>query len=171
MPRLLSFKVALLLLVLMVLDMSVFPILSMGAFRPVLSYLFVLYVAFEWHWKKTLMAAFLVGCIRDALSFHPFGIEIVSLSIVSMGLVFFVQKMVIQSTLVRMLGAFIFTFLSLTFVIGFNSLLNAQLKFADQGFSTVIASSFLTTLCMPIFFWGADRLFRRSNYSYSSYSR
>ena len=92
MPRIFSFKVALLVLFLFMIEVSVLPVHALESPRPVLTYLFVLYVGFEWHWKKTLPAALLIGILRDGVTLQPLGAETVALLIASLGFNLYVQK-------------------------------------------------------------------------------
>ena len=151
MPRLFSAKVLTLILIALLLDMSVFPWIFPGFFRPVLSYLLIPYVAFEWHWNRTIPVALLIGFARDLVSVQFFGIETVSLFCAALGLNFFVQKISINAFSVKMLGSFFFVF----FAVFFNFTIHACLNFDIHFFHSFLVSfitALATTLLIPFFF-------------------
>lgn len=163
MPRLFSAKVVFFILLLAALDMSVFPAFSSGYGGPVLLYLFVIYVAFEWHWTKTVVAAVMVGLVRDSLTIQPFGIETISLFLSSLGLNFYIQKVENRSTGARLIGTFLFTASVLLGVVTWTHLLKPSIELTSQTFWTCFFSVTMTTLSMVPFFWISNRWFQRKD--------
>ena len=170
MPRLLSAKVAAFLLFLLALDLSVFPSL-LGTIRPVTLYLFVVYVAFEWHWSKTFMAALMTGLLRDAMTLQPFGVETAALFLASLGLNFYVQKISSTSWTGKWIGTFFFV-LGVFFLVGtLTHAMSQDLVFSWIQVRLALWISFWTSCFMPVFFFLANRWFKKDfslvHYPYS----
>ena len=160
MPRLISAKVLGYFLILAVLDVSVIPAIHLGAARPILLYLVVIYAGFEWHWTKTLPVTVGVGLVRDFLSSQLFGIEAASLVTVSFGFNFFIQKVQTSGLGVRMVGTFLFVFLTLNLTIILQDLLGKELSLTGALLSSYFLSALLTALLMPFFFMLTRRWFQ-----------
>ncbi|MSR76879.1 MAG: hypothetical protein EXS63_01435 [Candidatus Omnitrophica bacterium] len=163
MPRLLSAKVAAFLIFLLVLDLSIFPSL-LGTVRPVALYLFVVYVAFEWHWSKTLLAAVMVGLLRDAMTLQPFGVETAALFLTTLGLNVYVQKISSNSWMGKWIGTFIFV-QSVFLLVGIlTHIANQTVVFSWVQMRMALWISFWTAGFMPVFFFLANRWFKKDFY-------
>lgn len=159
MPRLFSGKVVLYLLVLIVLDVCVMPLF--GIFRPILTYLWILYIAF-YAPSEILAAAVMTGILRDLVSSQPLGIETAGLTAVSSGLLFFMQKLEREFFPMRMAGAMIFVFSAQIMNLTLSSFLSPASQFSWPALSACLASSFISALVMPVFFFITDYGFRES---------
>jgi rod shape-determining protein MreD len=159
MPRLFSGKVILYLLILLILDICLMP--ALGAFRPILTYLWILYIAFHVP-SEILAAAVLTGIFRDLFGSQPLGIETAGLVAVSSGLLFFMQKLEREFFPMRMAGAMIFVFSALLMNLTLASFLSPTPQFSFAAVGACFASAFISGLIMPVFFFITDFGFKDS---------
>ena len=159
MPRLFSGKVILYLLLLMVLDVCLMP--ALGPFRPILTYLWILYVAFHAP-SETLAASVMIGVLRDLAGSQPLGIETAGLAVVSTGLLFFMQKLAREFFPMRMMGAMIFVFSALLMNLILANFLSPTPQITLYALGACVASAVVSALLMPVFFFITDYGFRDS---------
>ena len=153
MYRLASPKVVLYFIVLLILDGCLASVVSFPFALPWMLYLAILFVAFEWHWKKALAVALIVGLLRDGVGTQPLGVETLVLSLLAFILGFFVQKVERQSWLMRMATGFLFVFASTLLVVTFSKILGAHSAFSWHSVSVSFGVALSTALFMPIFFY------------------
>lgn len=161
MYRTLSGRVIFYLFFLLVVDLSVTPLIEVSGVRPLLSYLVILYVAFEWHWPRTFPIALFIGLLLDAVSSHPFGIQTVSLAAMSFVLDFLIYNVEHQSWTMRLLLTFLFVFLSTIIVWGLSSLLSDQGAVSWYSVVLCFQTAVYTTLITPVFFSFTSRWFSK----------
>ncbi len=169
MPRLFSGKVILYLLFLLILDISVLPALAADQPRPVFLHLFVLFVAYEWDWRKTFAAALWVGLIRDVISMQALGAETFALLMTSAGLIFYIQKVQTAWTPVKMVGAFGFIFLSQILAVLLASLAVHSSLLSMEIVRQAFFSALLSSALLPLFFVFSQRVFQRRASAMFSY--
>lgn len=132
-----------------------------GPFRPVATYLWVLYVAFHWPAKELLPTAIFVGILRDLTSSLPLGVETVSLAVVAVSLAFLLQKLQRDSFLIQwMAGAFFVLAVSFSNLF-LSAFLGEGASLTWFSFLACLGASSATALVMPVFFWLTSRWFSR----------
>lgn len=166
MPRLFSGKVILYLLFLVILDVSLMP--DFGIFRPVLTYLWVLYVAFH-HPSETLPVSVLAGLLRDGVSSQPLGTETAALVMVSMGLLFVMQKLGHQFFPMRLALTAVFVFSGMLMNLMLSSFLSSAPQFSWAAVFSCFAAAFASTLAMPVFFYGTKKWFHEGSRDLKQY--
>lgn len=147
MPHLFSFKVIFGLLILLAIEISLMPVFQLFFLKPVFMYLFVFYATMEWTAEKSLKLAALVGAVRDFTLSPALGMEILALVPATFLLLFFIQKMDRRSPLSRIVTAFLFVFMILTFNLILQGLAASQNYFSavqlGHIFWTAVSSAFL----------------------------
>ena len=162
MRRLYTPKVIIYFFILLILDATLAPIFRFGDIRFFLTYLIVIYAAFQWSWKRVLPTASVIGVLRDLMGTGPIGIETFSLIASAVILHFAVQKVEREQTILRMVCAGLFTFFVLLFQ-GIAYLFLTGINFDVLYYlSFSLGSSLVTGLLVPIFFfisswWFHDR--------------
>ncbi len=161
MPRLLTAKVILTVLILLALDLCFAPFF--GVFRPVFCYHLVLYGIFSADWKKAVGLAFLTGFLRDAVSIQPLGVEIFVLFSMTFILGFVVQKIERESWPTRLGLSFLFAFFVSFLNMFLTSFLNAN-SLPPYLIWISFCSALATALTAPVFFqiariWFGERAF------------
>ncbi len=161
MPRLLTARVLLYLLFLLVLDICMMP--AWGGFRPVLTYLWILYVAFYGPLEAILPAAFLTGVLRDLVSSQPLGVETASLVSVAAGLIFLMQKLQHDFFPFRVIGAGVFVASALLLNLTLSSFLASSASYSTHAFLTCFSAAFSSAVFAPLFFHLTSRWFREGS--------
>ena len=161
MSRLLTLRVILYLLFLLVLDVCMMP--AWGGFRPVLTYLWILYVAFYGPLEAILPAAFLTGILRDLVSSQPLGVETASLVTVAAGLIFLMRKLQHDFFPFRVIGAGVFVASVLFLNLTLSSFLSSNAPYSYHAFLTCFSSAFFSALFAPLFFNLTRRWFHEAS--------
>lgn len=157
MPRIFSPKVILFILFLHMLDICVLP--ALGAFRPILSYLWILFVAFHWPLKELWPAVLWVGILRDLAGTQPLGVETAALFGVAALLLFFMLKFEREFFLLRLAAGFLFVFLSLCLNLFLSHFISLHSQWTWHALGTCFLCAFWTAILMPFFFAFCGRWF------------
>ncbi len=154
-----SWRISLYVIALISLDMTMAPLLRVGGAQFMLSYLFIVYVAFQWGWQKAIPVAFLVGLSRDFISSQVFGLETLALVYAAYLLNLIVQKMERSRMLLRMVVAFYFT--SLAFIINILSatFVMENVRMSWNYVSVALGSALYTAVLLPVFFYISSKWF------------
>lgn len=159
MPRLFSARIVLFLLIVILMDLTLSPVFALGRLQFILSYLLVVYAAFQWGWKTTMPIAILVGISRELVGGELMGLEICSMIISAFGLDLIVQKLQRESILLRMGTVFLFVLVaSGTKFILTLFLTSTHLNFWYYGV-TLVGSGIYTAIIFPIFYFLAAKWF------------
>ena len=145
---------------LLVLDETLAPVFRIGDNRFILTYLMIVYVAFQWSWQLTIPAAFMIGLLRDFSGTGPIGIETSSLIVSAILLDFTVQKIERDQLVLRILSAMIFTFtvfLIHYLMAGFLTGINFNVWYY---LTVAFGTSVYTGLLVPFFFFFSAKWFR-----------
>ena len=159
MSRIFPGQVVLYLLLLLTLDITILPAFFPQAFRPILLYLWIPFVAVRWHWRLAVPMAFLVGLFRDFASVQPLGVETVVLVSYAILLSLFTQKMERESLLMQLLVTFLFIFMSLCTILVLSGFLISGHPIGGYGFFISMASALSSTFAAPFFFSLSDKWF------------
>jgi rod shape-determining protein MreD len=135
--------------------------MRIGNARPVLIYLMMIYAAFEWHWERTAGLALVIGVLRDAVSAHPFGIEMTVLVLTSFVLDFVIHKIERHSWMMRLAVAGVFVLTVLLAQILLSVFLGSAKTITWQTGAVCFDSAVYTTLCVPPFFYFTSKWFSR----------
>ncbi len=153
MPRVITGRLILYLLLWLGAEMTVLRSFHLGAAAPLPLYLMVLYACLEWGWKTTIPVAFCAGLMRDLAGSAPFGVETSALVISSLVLDLLVQK-IEHGILVFRLGiALIFMACALAISYSLTLLLGSRTAFAASDFAALAGSALYSALLYPFFFF------------------
>lgn len=159
MRRLFASKVLIYLLLLIVLDITLAPALAMGDVRFFLSYLMVIYAAFQWGWKQSIPIALLLGVLRELAGSEVLGIETCAMMMGAFLLGLAVQKIDKGMVLLRLLTTLVFVFFVLTLRALFSVFLT-EMKFDYWYYLSVsLGCSVYTAALTPLFFHFSARWF------------
>ena len=109
----------------------------------------------SWRGVQVLSLAFAVGFLRDLSSIQPFGVSMVSVVGASLILLFAMLKIERQWIVVRMMVAFTYVFLILTFETLLSLILGVHGLISWNTVRIFWGSAFATTALLPVFFWFA----------------
>lgn len=151
MPRLLSARLILYLLVLVVADLTLSPLVRVGDVQPVFLLLMVLYGSFQWGWQKALPLALIVGFLRDMTGTLPVGTEMFSVTAAALFLDFAVQKLHRVWILVRIGTAFVFTFIALMVALILGGVLHQPASFSWYNAGRIFLTAVYTAAFWPLF--------------------
>jgi len=168
MPRIFSGKLisifsgraTLYLLLLLTLDITVTPLFRLGDNRIFLSYLMVVYAAFQWGGRTIIPMAVAVGVARDLVSTQSLGIETLSLVLTSALLYLRIQKIEREWWWLRILTAFLFILCVSVISMIMSSFLTGTLPNFWYYSSVALGSSIYTAVVTPVFFYLTARWFR-----------
>ena len=156
-----SFSGKIILVVLFLMGVDICWASAAGAFRPVATYLWVMYVAFHWPAKELLPTAIFVGILRDLTGSLPLGVETVSLAAMAASLIFLLQKFQRDSFLIQwIIGIFFVLAVSLSNLF-LSAFLGSGTSLTWFSFLSCLGASVATALIMPLFFWLTSRWFYR----------
>ncbi len=167
MPRFFSGKVILYVLILHVLDLCLTP--SLGIFRPVFLYLWVLYAAFCGPVSALIPAAVIAGVLRDLSGSQPLGVETISLTGMACALTFLILKFQHEFFLMRMILGAIFIFFTLILNMIFSSFLAPNTPVMWNGFYASFFVTVISTFAMPFFFEVTRKWFPQETNSLRQY--
>lgn len=134
---------------------------SLGA-RLDLIYLLVLDYAFFWSWERAAFFALFVGLILDLFGGHLFGIQTITLTVMSLLLSLGIQKLERDLFWVKMMMTILFVALTETLGIILGLALETSSSFSWNFLGTVIRTTFYTALIAPVFYWFTEHWFKRS---------
>lgn len=169
MPRILSARVILYLVLLLALDLGVAPVLRVFDCRPVFLYLMIPYAALEWGWERTISIALVIGVLRDLVSSSAFGLETCSLVIAATVLDALVQKVERQSPVIRFVFGFLFVLLVFLLEMILSAILGISGPLSAGVIGMALAAAFYTALMMPFFFFLTASWFRDRTTSFRQY--
>ena len=163
MPKIFSARVIFYLLILVALDLNIAPIFRLGPLQFVLTYLMVLYAAFQWGWQRTIPMAFVVGMFRDFFSSQALGVETVSLVLAALLLDQMVQKMQRELLWLRMVTGVIFILSILFFQFLITGLVTGVSQSYWYSWGIAFGSALYSAVLIPLFFfisahWFHDRM-------------
>lgn len=111
--RVLTARLSVCMILFLVLDIVVRPHIAIAGFAPIFLYALVIYTAFEWDVKRSLMTAGFVGVLRDLTGYHPLGAETITLVGMTFLLNLLLLKIDRQSAFTRFVLAFILVHMTL----------------------------------------------------------
>ncbi len=159
MHRVLSARVIGYLILLTVIDFTILPLFRIGSVQPILAYLLVLYVTFQWGWQKTVPIALAVGLVRDLTGGQYFGFETVALLYNSILLDLVARHIGRDSWLLKISAAFFFIFCVQMLHIILLSIFTQLTYVSWYWCGQTLASAMYTALTVPIFFYFTARWF------------
>ena len=157
MPRFFSLKIIFYLCLLLILDVCLMP--HFGIFRPVLTYLWVLFVAFNAP-AGIFPAALLAGGLRDLVSSQPLGVETASLVIASVGLVYVMRKLEHGFFPVRLVVGVAFVFCGMLLNLLLSGFLFSTVPVSWEMIFSCFASAVVSAVAIPLFFYVTGKWFR-----------
>ena len=159
MSRVLTARVLFYFLFLLVVDICIMP--ALGIFRPILTYLWILYVAFYGPLESILPAALLTGILRDLVSSQPLGVETASLVSVAGGLIFLMRKLQHDFFPFRMIGVGVFIASALLLNVALSSFLSSGSSYSYYSIVTCFSAALSSVVVAPLFFHFTNRWFRK----------
>lgn len=163
MSRSITGKVILYVLILLGIDICIAP--SLGLFRPVLTYLWIVYVAFHWPTQEVLPSAVLAGILRDLSGTLPLGVETVSLAVLSGLLIFFLRKFQRDVFLMQWIVGSVFIFIIMLFDVFFSGFLSPGYPVTFYALLSCFTVALTSALVMPVFFFITGRWFHKESVS------
>lgn len=163
MPRIFSWKIILFFLFLLVLDVSFTPALKINGIRPIFSYLFICYSAFEWGRLKTLYISVLTGISHDFLGIGFLGLETCILIVSALILDFVVHKTEREFPGIYFLLTFLFVLLVMVLKVLSAVFLGVSNGMVVGHLSQAFFTALYTSVFLPIFYHIADVWFREKN--------
>ncbi len=162
MPRVLSGRVILYLLILLILDLSISPFFRIGFLKPTLGYLMILYATFEWGIKKTIPVALAVGFLRDLANSQHFGIEILSCVTAAVLLERVIQKIERTALFFRFFISFLFVLMIQVFNFTLSYSVAGGSHFFWNSLGIGLGTAVYTCTLLPVFFYLTARWFHDS---------
>ncbi len=160
MPRILSGRVILYLLVLLVLDLSLAPFFRIGFLKPSLGYLLILYATFQWGVQKTVPMALAVGISRDLVNSQWVGIETLACGMTAFGLEIVIQKIERKALLFRLMISFVFILLIELFNLLLSNSLTEDSNLFWGGLGGILGTTVYSCALLPVFFYCTAWWFR-----------
>lgn len=160
MSRLFTGKIIAFAFLSVIFDVTLVPIFQIHGVKPFLSYLFILYAAFQWGNKSIFPLALIVAALREAFISQSLGVEAASLILASILLDLWVQKMERELIILRMISAFLFTAVVLSIHYILFGFLNGFQTETWYHFTILMGAAFYTTCLTPFYFFIAAWWFR-----------
>lgn len=145
-------------------EVSVLPVIFQTTLRLSLTYLLILYVAFKWHWKKSIPVALLIGLLHDSTSSLPFGVISASLVFACLILNFAIQKIERYFLLMQVLTTFLFVLGVFWLQALFVFMLGSNMPSFGHALQVSFLGSLVACLIMPFFFSVSMRWFKDQAY-------
>ncbi len=127
-----------------------------------LVYLLVLDYAFFWSWERAAFFAMFTGLILDLFGGHLFGVQTLTLTMMSLLLSLGIQKLDRNLFWVQMIITVLFVALTETLGIVLGLALETSAGFSWNFMGNVLQTTFFTALVAPFFFWFTSCWFKRS---------
>lgn len=124
--------------------------------------LLVLDYAFFWSWERAASFAMFTGFILDLFGGHLFGVQTLTLTVMSLLLSLGIQKLDHDLFWVQMMITMLFVALAETLGIVLGLALETSAGFSLIFMGSVLRTTFFTALMAPFFFWFTSRWFKRS---------
>ncbi len=163
MPRILSGRVIVYLLILLILDLAIAPFFRIGFLKPALGYLMILYATFQWGMKKTIPVALAVGLSRDLANSQHFGVETFSCVTAAVLLELVIQKIERTALFFRFFISFVFILMIqvVNFTLSYSVAGGSHFFWNSLGIG--LGTAIYTCALLPVFFyltawWFQDRL-------------
>lgn len=160
MPRVISQRLIIYMLLWLTAEMTFLRAFHLGAAMPLPLYLMVLYACLEWGWKTTIPVAFCAGLLRDLSGSAPFGVETSALVLSSLVLDLLVQKIEHSTMVFRMGIAFIFLTCTLALSYSLSLIFGVRSDFVSNDLSILFGSAIYSALLYPLFFSVTSRWFK-----------
>lgn len=160
MSRVFTGKVILYLLVLLVCDLCLTPVVRTSALRPTLLPLLIPYAAFEWHPKRILPVAFLVGLLVDLTGAQPLGVATVAFVGAAWIFKIAVQKTERHWLLIQLVLTFSYLFVASAAALALSLWLGNFSAVSNAVVGTLAGSSLVSTAFFPLFVRGTRLWFR-----------
>ncbi|MBI3313447.1 MAG: rod shape-determining protein MreD [Candidatus Omnitrophica bacterium] len=163
MPRIFSAKVIFYLLLLALLDLSLRPLIWIGAAAPMFLYLMIPYAIFQWKLSRSMTLAALIGIFRDLTGSHLLGLETLVLLLVTFLFDLLAQKVERNSNLMRFAGTFLFILSVFGALAAASGIFGSPAPISGYVFTAMTGTAFYTAcLSLPFFalttHWFHDRV-------------